>query len=114
VFGSGVGIAVDEDLTISAKTTDGATVAFDQLSAGAREQLALLGRIACAELITPPGAQDVGGVPLILDDALGHTDRARLNQLAAILDRAGTRVQIILLTHAPERFRIGGACSVIL
>ncbi|HEU5426319.1 MAG TPA: AAA family ATPase [Actinocrinis sp.] len=114
VFGSGVGIAVAEDLTISAKTTDGATVPFDQLSAGAREQLALLGRIACAELITPAGAQDVGGVPLILDDALGHTDRARLNQLAAILDRAGTRVQIILLTHAPERFRIGGAHSVML
>ncbi|HZP51470.1 AAA family ATPase [Actinocrinis sp.] len=114
VFGSGVGIAVSEDLTISTKTADGATVPFDQLSAGAREQLALLGRIACAELITPPGAQDAGGVPLILDDALGHTDRARLNQLAAILDRAGTRVQIILLTHAPERFRIGGAHSVIL
>jgi len=114
VFGPGVGIAVSEDLTISAKTADGATVPFDQLSAGSREQLALLGRIACAELITPPGAQDAGGVPLILDDALGHTDRARLNQLAAILDRAGTRVQIILLTHAPERFRIGGAHSVIL
>lgn len=114
VFGPGVGIAVAEDLTITAKTSDGATVPFDQLSAGAREQLALLGRIACAELITPQGAQDAGGVPLILDDALGHTDRTRLNQLAAILDRAGDRVQIILLTHAPDRFRIGGAHSVIL
>jgi energy-coupling factor transporter ATP-binding protein EcfA2 len=114
VFGSGVGISVAEDLTIGAKTAAGATVPFDQLSAGAREQLALLGRIACAELITPPGAQDEGGVPLILDDALGHTDRQRLNELAAILDRAGTRVQIILLTHAPERFRIGGAHRVDL
>jgi DNA repair exonuclease SbcCD ATPase subunit len=114
VFGTGVGISVSEDLTISAKTAGGATVPFDQLSAGAREQLALLGRIACAELITPPGAQDVGGVPLILDDALGHTDRRRLNELAAILDRAGGRVQIILLTHAPERFRIGAARLVDL
>ncbi len=109
VFGAGTTIEVSEDLTISKKTSAGSTVAFDQLSAGAREQLALLGRIACAELITPPGAQDVGGVPLILDDALGHTDRGRLDQLAAILDRAGSRVQIILLTHAPERFRIGTA-----
>jgi energy-coupling factor transporter ATP-binding protein EcfA2 len=114
VFGPGVGISVSEDLTISAKTAGGATIPFDQLSAGAREQLALLGRIACAELITPPEAQDVGGVPLVLDDALGHTDRARLDQLAAILDRAGSRVQIILLTHAPERFRIGGAQRVDL
>jgi energy-coupling factor transporter ATP-binding protein EcfA2 len=114
VFGPGVGITVSEDLTVSAKTSGGSTVPFDQLSAGAREQLALLGRIACAELITPPGAQDVGGVPLILDDALGHTDRQRLNQLAAILDRAGSRVQIILLTHAPERFRIGTAHCVEL
>ena len=114
VFGAGVGVSVSEDLTISAKTASGATIPFDQLSAGAREQLALLGRIACAELITPPGAQDVGGVPLILDDALGHTDRQRLDQLAAILDRAGTRVQIILLTHAPDRFRIGTAHRVNL
>lgn len=114
VFGSGVGITVAEDLTISTKTADGATVPFDQLSAGAREQLALLGRIACAELITPRGAQDVGGVPLILDDALGHTDRGRLNELAAILDEVGDRVQIILLTHAPERFRIGTARSELL
>jgi uncharacterized protein YhaN len=53
-------------------------------------------------------------VPLVLDDALGHTDRGRLDQLAAILDRAGARVQIILLTHAPERFRIGGAHRVDL
>ncbi len=114
VFGPGVGVSVSEDLTISAKTAGEATIPFDQLSAGAREQLSLLGRIACAELITPPGAQDVGGVPLILDDALGHTDRRRLDQLAAILDRAGSRVQIILLTHAPERFRIGGAHRVDL
>src|SRR5262249_5143442 len=49
VFGPGVGISVAEDLTISAKTVGGSTIPFNQLSAGAREQLALLGRIACAE-----------------------------------------------------------------
>jgi hypothetical protein len=135
VFGSQVRIAVGDDLTIATKTIGGVTVPFDQLSAGAREQLALLGRISCADLIsasrapseprlsprgtasTPasalapasaavPTSLDGPGVPLIIDDALGHSDRGRLDALAAILGAAAERLQIIVLTSAPERFRI--------
>ncbi|HLK43133.1 MAG TPA: hypothetical protein VKV34_07305, partial [Thermoleophilia bacterium] len=137
VFGPQVRIGVGDDLTIATKTVDGVTVPFDQLSAGAREQLALLGRISCADLISAPasdtpapraathhpageeqrqddrssyqgtaGALDGPGVPLIIDDALGHSDRGRLDALAAILGAAAERLQIIVLTSAPERFRI--------
>jgi AAA domain len=111
VFGNKVNLQVNEDLTISSKTVDGSTVPFNSLSTGTREQLALLGRIACAQLIAPGS----GGVPLILDDTLGHSDRQRIDQIATILDRiAGTGAQVIILTHAPERFRIGSAARVDL
>ena len=119
VFGPQVRIGVGDDLTIATKTVNGVTVPFEQLSAGAREQLALLGRVSCADLIstpTPPSSPtqppsptstpDGPGVPLIIDDALGHSDRARLDALAAILGAAAERLQIIVLTSAPERFRI--------
>ena len=122
VFGPQVRIGVGDDLTIATKTVDGVTVPFDQLSAGAREQLALLGRISCADLISSPASAadatrhlagsgpttslDGLGVPLIIDDALGHSDRGRLDALAAILGAAAERLQIIVLTSAPERFRI--------
>ena len=111
VFGSAVNLHVGEDLTIASKTIGGVTVPFNSLSTGTREQLALLGRIACAQLVAP-GA---GGVPLILDDTLGHSDRQRIDQIAAILDRvSGTGTQVIILTHAPKRFRIGSATRVDL
>ena len=125
VFGPQVRIGVGDDLTIATKTVNGVTVPFDQLSAGAREQLALLGRVSCADLISAPTAATVApapssaspgphptarndgpGVPLIIDDALGHSDRGRLDALAAILGAAAERLQIIVLTSAPERFRI--------
>ena len=121
VFGPQVRIGVGDDLTISTKTVNGVTVPFEQLSAGAREQLALLGRVSCADLISTPAAEsgspssagpaglanpDGPGVPLIIDDALGHSDRGRLDALAAILGAAAERLQIIVLTSAPERFRI--------
>ncbi|HEU5333417.1 MAG TPA: AAA family ATPase, partial [Actinocrinis sp.] len=54
VFGPQVRIGVGDDLTIATKTVNGVTVPFEQLSAGAREQLALLGRVSCADLISPP------------------------------------------------------------
>lgn len=105
VFGPQVRIGVGDDLTIATKTVGGVTVPFEQLSAGAREQLALLGRVSCADLISADSAGGPG-VPLIIDDALGHSDRGRLDALAAILGAAAERLQIIVLTSAPERFRI--------
>ena len=62
LFSQNVHVEIGENLTIESKTVGGVTVPFDSLSAGAREQLSLLARIACADL--------VGSVPLILDDVL--------------------------------------------
>ncbi len=99
-------VEIGPDLTIVSKTVGGVTVPFDSLSAGAREQLSLLARIACADL--------VGSVPLILDDVLGHSDRDRLGDVAVILGQVADRTQIILLSHEPARFPIAGLHRVEL
>jgi hypothetical protein len=106
LFSPAVHVEIGPDLTIVSKTVGGVTVPFDSLSAGAREQLSLLARIACADL--------VGSVPLILDDVLGHSDRDRLRDVAVILGQVADRTQIILLSHEPARFPIAGIHRVEL
>ena len=106
LFSQNVHVEIGENLTIESKTVDGVTVPFDSLSAGAREQLSLLARIACADL--------VGSVPLILDDVLGHSDRDRLDHVAVVLSQVADRTQIILLSHEPSRFPIAGIHRVEL
>lgn len=105
VFGSEVQVEVSADLQIISRTLHGATVPFESLSGGAREQLALLGRLACAQLVSADG-----GAPLILDDALGFADPERLRALNLVLSRVGRDAQVVVLTCQPERFsHIGGA-----
>jgi DNA repair exonuclease SbcCD ATPase subunit len=106
LFSQNVHVEIGENLTIESKTVGGVTVPFDSLSAGAREQLSLLARIACADL--------VGSVPLILDDVLGHSDRTRLDDVAVILSQVADRTQILLLSHEPSRFPIAGIHRVEL
>jgi uncharacterized protein YhaN len=106
LFGQQVHVEIGADLTMVSKTDGAGTVSFDGLSAGAREQLSLLARIACADL--------VGSVPLILDDILGHSDRGRLDDVAVILGQVADRTQIILLSHDPTRFPIAGIQRVEL
>lgn len=110
VFGREFEVHIDEDLQIASRTLDGDTVPFESLSAGAREQLALLGRLACAQLVD---AQE--GAPVILDDALGFADADRLRALNVVLATVGREAQVILFTCQEERFTgIGGAATVRL
>ena len=105
VFGPDLAVEVTPELNIASRTLVGETVPFQSLSSGAREQLSLLGRLACAQLVQPGE-----GVPLIIDDALGFADPDRLARLGAVLNRVGKGVQTIILTCQPERFdHIGGA-----
>ncbi len=109
VFGPSFEVTLDdEDLSIQSRTLSGRTIPFDSLSTGAKEQLGLITRLACALIV----AKD-GGVPLVLDDVLGHTDPGRLESMGAVLALAGKECQIILLTCSPERYRhVGGATIV--
>ncbi|MEJ5888529.1 AAA family ATPase [Pseudokineococcus marinus] len=101
VFGADVQVEVGADLRVASRTLGGTTVPFDQLSGGAREQLAVLGRLACAVLVSG-GA----GVPVLLDDALGYSDPERLDGMARALAAAGDSCQVVVLTCVPERYRL--------
>ncbi len=105
VFDSSFHVDVGDDLCVLSRTLGAQTVPFESLSQGAREQLALLVRLACGLLVAKNG-----GVPLIFDDVLGATDSTRLAEMATALRHAGKECQIIVLTCMPERFtHVSGA-----
>lgn len=100
VFGADFAVDIDDDLRITSRTLAGRTVEFDSLSGGAKEQIGVISRIACAIL-----AADEGGVPVILDDAFGWSDPDRLERMGALLAVVGRTCQVILLTCDPIRHR---------
>ncbi len=99
VFNTTFAVELDADLKIARRTLDGTTLDFRQLSGGAKEQLGILMRLACASLVS-----EAGGVPLVLDDVLGWSDPQRVQRLGRVLADAGSNVQVILLTCTPDRF----------
>lgn len=108
VFGDDLDVELDEELRVVRRTLGGDTLPWEQLSSGAREQLAILSALAAARL----AAED--GVPLVLDDALGYSDPDRLERLGAVLG-ATSGAQVIVLTCIGERYRhVGGARTVRL
>ena len=109
VFGPGTSVEVDHDtLQVTTRTHDGVTVPYEALSGGAREQLAVIGRLAAATLVSADG-----GAPVIIDDALGYSDSARLSGVGAALAAAGARSQVIVLTCAPARYGSVGSAAVV-
>ncbi len=108
VFGPDFGVEITPDLRIASRTLNAETIPFDYLSAGAREQLGLLGRLAAAALV-----DDEDGAPLILDDALGFADDGRLASLGAVLNEVGKDAQIIVLTCQPQRFSRVGSAEIV-
>lgn len=99
VFDDSFSAEVDDELRVVSVTRNAERVAFASLSQGAREQLALLVRLAAGMLVAK-GA----GVPLLFDDVLGASDVMRLTQMAPAIRLAGKDCQIIVLTCMPERF----------
>ncbi len=111
VFGPGVQVEVDHaTLQVVSRTHHGVTIPADALSGGAREQLAVIGRLAAASLVAP-GAD--GGAPVIFDDALGYSDPSRLEGLGAALAEAGKGCQVIVLTCTPDRYASIGPARVV-
>ncbi|TVM04559.1 MAG: GTP-binding protein, partial [Halomonas sp.] len=70
------------------------------LSFGAREQMGLVSRLAYADLLREAGRPTL----IILDDALVHCDRERLEQMKRILFDAAQRHQILLFTCHPQHW----------
>jgi uncharacterized protein YhaN len=91
----------NDTLEVESVNRRGAEEEFRELSGGAREQLALVVRIALAKVF----AQQNRCLPLVLDDILGWTDDQRLKGVLNMLEDTAREMQVILLTCHPPRFR---------
>ena len=108
VFGQRFEVAIGEDWKLEAVTRDEQTLPFESLSVGAKEQLGILARLAAARIVA-----EQGGVPLIIDDALGFSDPSRLETMGAAIAAAGRDCQIVILTCTPGRFTHVGSAEVV-
>ena len=97
----GCGLSFDEELGLAGVSRSGVDESCGDLSRGTQEQLAILTRLAFAELLLEDGAP----ISLILDDPLVYSDDARLETMTDILQDASQRMQVILLTCRTKAFR---------
>ena len=96
----------DQTLRITHLRREGMDEPYERLSIGTREQLAVLARLAFADLLDEHGKKS----PIILDDSLVFSDDQRFETMQRILDRAAERLQIIVLTcHERAYFDRGWA-----
>ena len=110
VYDGSFQVEIDENLQIINRTSGGMTVPFVSLSGGTKEQLSLIFRLACSMIVASEG-----GMPLIMDDALGYTDPDRLRLMGAVLAKAAKQCQIVIFTCVPARYgNIGDAAIVSL
>lgn len=97
----GCDLSFSEDLMLDAVVRGGISEGCGDLSRGTQEQLAVLTRIAFADMLLEQGRP----VSLILDDPLVYADDARLDLMVEILSEAAERMQVILLTCRERAFR---------
>jgi DNA repair exonuclease SbcCD ATPase subunit len=103
IAGAGVGrIEIGEAFEPAGVSPDLAetTVDIANLSGGEQEQLYLATRLALAEVLAKSERQLV-----VFDDVLTSTDTSRLARVLTILEESSERLQIIVLTCHPERYR---------
>jgi hypothetical protein len=100
VYGPSFRVWLDDDLAVAERELDGVRLSVEALSTGAQEQLAIITRLAISHLVST----GEGSVPVIFDDALGWSDKARLRDMGALLGRAGDHGQVIVLTCMPDRY----------
>lgn len=101
----GARIALDDSLSPGPLTRDSAAGSesgeVDELSFGAREQMGVIARLAYADLLKAAGKPTL----IILDDALVHSDDARLERMKRVLFDAARRHQVLLFTCHPDKWR---------
>jgi len=75
-------------------------VELTNLSGGEQEQLFLIVRLALGQVLAKEERQLV-----VLDDVLNATDTGRLARVLTLLEECADRLQIVILTCHPERYR---------
>ncbi|MBK5942675.1 AAA family ATPase [Halorhodospira halophila] len=97
---------LSDTLAVEGLQRGGQAEAFTQLSIGAREQVAVLTRLAFADLLAEAGGE---APPVILDDALVYADQERFDTMKHLLARSAQRHQVLVLTCRPMDYLSLGA-----
>ena len=102
----GASLSIDDGTLLPATLTrNGQAEALEILSGGTREQVAILTRLAFARLFAASGRP----VPVILDDAMVHSDDDRIEAMFDALHRTARDQQILVLTCRQRAFAaLGG------
>ena len=105
-------IQPDSEIVLNEKTFSiehlvrgGVSEPFETLSVGAREQVAVITRLALADILRASGQPSA----IILDDALVNTDETRLERMHLVLHKAAQTLQVIVLTCRERDFLALGA-----
>lgn len=107
----GAEITIDEDLRIVGVIREaGYEEAFHHLSMGTQEQIAVLIRLAFAEMLVEQGHP----ATVILDDALVFSDDRRMNRMFDILNMAARNVQVVIFTCREQLFEELGGRQLLL
>ncbi len=106
----GVEPSISEDMVLTGIRRENTAEPFADLSIGTREQLAVLVRLAYADLLSEQGMP----VTVILDDALVNSDDERRDRMKAILYQAAKRYQILVLTCHEREYRDAGGAFIRL
>jgi energy-coupling factor transporter ATP-binding protein EcfA2 len=100
-------IQPDSEIMLNEKTFSiehlmrgGVAEPFETLSVGAREQVAVITRLALADILRASGQPSA----IILDDALVNTDADRLDRMHLVLQKAAESLQVLVLTCRERDF----------
>ena len=102
----GADVRINENLHIAGVVREaGYEEAFSHLSMGTQEQIAILVRLAFAEMLVEQGHP----ATVVLDDALVFSDDRRMGRIFDILNMAARNIQVIVFTCREQLFdRLGG------
>ncbi len=107
----GANIAIDENLKITGVVREGGyEEPFHHLSMGTQEQIAVLVRLAFAEMLVEQGQP----ATVVLDDALVFSDDRRMDRMFDILNMAARNIQVLIFTCREQLFEGIGGCHLSL
>lgn len=101
----GTELSFDENINIVGLRRGATVEPFQSLSVGTREQLAVLTKLAFAELLQEHGHP----AAVLLDDAIVFADDERFERMLRILDKAAEKLQVIVFTCRERDYRPLGA-----
>jgi DNA repair exonuclease SbcCD ATPase subunit len=101
-------LVLDENIEITGLRRGSVVEPFGSLSIGTREQLAVLARLAFADLLREKGQP----AAVILDDAIVYADEGRFKNMLVILAKAAKNLQVIVLT-CHESIYAGSGAQII-